>query len=221
MPQVALALFETQAPLHMWYPALHSGTQRVPLQVFFPIASCAQLPQVLPQDISLVLLSAIQTRLGRLPQAWKLELQLTSQVVPVQAAAPLAGAAQAMQPLGVQPASGLLFRTQRVGPLPGQPWYPVEQATLQVVPVQTAIPDVVVGQALQPVAVQPEAGLLSATHIRAAAVHVDRATATRSSGPGRSCRATSATRSGMTAGSRRHGAARSAMSSCPAAAARP
>ena len=163
VPQVALALFETQTPLHRWYPASHFATQRVPLQVFIPIASGVQAPQVLPQDNSLVLLSATQERLGRVPQAWKLELQLTSHVVPVQAAAPLAGAAQAMHPLAEQPDSGLLFRTQRVGPLPGQPWNPVEQATLQVVPAQTAVPEVGVVQALQPVAVQPEAGLLSAT----------------------------------------------------------
>ena len=165
MPQVALALFETQTPLQRWYPALQFATQRVPLQVLVPIASDVQAPQVLPQEAALVLLSATQTRLPRVPQAWKFELQFTSHVVPVQAAAPLAGAAQAEQPLVVQPDSGLLFRTQRVGPLPGQPWNPVAQVTLQVVPVQTAVPELVVGQALQPVAVQPEAGLLSATHV--------------------------------------------------------
>jgi hypothetical protein len=165
VPQVALALFETQTPLHRWFPALQCATQRVPLQVLVPIASAVQGPQVLPQDDALVLSSAMQTRLPSVPQAWKVELQFTSHVVPVQAAAPLAGAAQAEHPLAEQPDSGLLFRTQRVGPVPGQPWNPVAQVTLQVVPMQTAEPEVGVGQALQPVALQPEATLLSATHV--------------------------------------------------------
>jgi len=165
VPQVALALLETQTPLHRWYPALQCATQRVPLQVFVPMASAVQAPQVFPQDDALVLSSATQTRLPSVPQAWKFELQFTSQVVPVQAAAPLVGAAQAEHPLAVQPASGLLFRTQRMAPLAGQPWNPAEQLTLQVVFMQTAVPEVGVGHALQPFAVQPEAGLLLATHV--------------------------------------------------------
>ncbi len=95
-------------------------------------------------------------------------MQLTSQVllpVPPQVTVPFApGAAQAAQPMAVQPEATLLFITHEVGALAGQPWVPAPQAVmLQTVPLQAAVPPTPVGQAVQPIAVHPEATLLLAT----------------------------------------------------------
>lgn len=70
VPHVALALFRTQTPLQRWYPLLQSATQRVPLQVYAPLARLdGQAWQVLPQEAVLVLLFCTQVRFGGVPQA--------------------------------------------------------------------------------------------------------------------------------------------------------
>ena len=76
------------------------------------------------------------------------------------------GLTHAVQPAAVQPDATLLFATHDVGSAAGQPWKPVAQVTLHVVPLHTAValapPP---AQAVQPLAVQPEATLLLATHV--------------------------------------------------------
>ena len=93
-------------------------------------------------------------------------LQSTPQVVPLQTGLPLGGSTQAVQPVAVQPDAVLLFATHDVGAAAGQPWKPVAQVTLQVVPLQTAVPLAASAQAVQPLAEQPEATLLLATQSR-------------------------------------------------------
>jgi len=99
-------------------------------------------------------------------------LQSTPQVVPLQIALPLGGSVQAVQPLALQPEAMLLFATHDVGAAAGQPWKVAAQVTLHVVPVHEAVPVPVVGaaQAVQPLAVQPDAGLLFATQLAFAPV---------------------------------------------------
>ena len=92
-------------------------------------------------------------------------LQSTPQVVPLQIGPPLGGSTQAVQPVAVQPDAVLLFATHEVGAAIGQPWKPVAQVTLQVVPAQAAVPLVGVAQAVQPLAEHPEATLLLATQV--------------------------------------------------------
>jgi hypothetical protein len=70
----------------------------------------------------------------------------------------------AVQPVAVQPDATLLFATHDVGSVAGQPWKPVAQVTLHVVPLHTAVALVGEAQAVQPSALQPEATLLLATH---------------------------------------------------------
>lgn len=92
-------------------------------------------------------------------------LQSTPQAVPLQTGLPLGGSTQAVQPLAVQPDAVLLFATHDVGAADGQPWYPVAQVTLQVVPLQTAVLFAGCAQAVQPFIVQPDATLLFATQV--------------------------------------------------------
>ena len=92
-------------------------------------------------------------------------LQSTPQVVALQTGPPLGGSTQAVQPPAVQPDAVLLFATHDVGAAAGQPWKPVAQVTLQVVPLQAAAPLVGVAHAVQPLAEQPEATLLLATQV--------------------------------------------------------
>ena len=84
-------------------------------------------------------------------------------MVPLQTGLPFGGSTHAVQPVAVQPDAVLLFATHDVGAAIGQPWKPVAQVTLQVVPVQAAVPLVGFAQAVQPPAEQPEATLLLAT----------------------------------------------------------
>ena len=78
----------------------------------------------------------------------------------------MGGSTQAVQPVAVQPEATLLFATHDVGSAAGQPWKPVAHVTLHAFPLQTAValaPPA--AQAVQPLAVQPEATLLLATHV--------------------------------------------------------
>ena len=92
-------------------------------------------------------------------------LQSTPHVVALQTGLPLGGSTQAVQPPAVQPDAVLLFATHDVGAAAGQPWKPVAQVTLQVVPLQAAVPLVGVAHAVQPLAEQPDATLLLATQV--------------------------------------------------------
>ena len=58
-----------------------------------------------------------------------------------------------------------VFATHDVGSVDGQPWKFVAQVTLHVVPLQTAVELVGEAHAVQPLAEQPEATLLLATHV--------------------------------------------------------
>ena len=49
-------------------------------------------------------------------------MQPTPQAVPLQIGLPFGGSTQAVQPLAVQPEAVLLFATQDVGAVDGQPW---------------------------------------------------------------------------------------------------
>jgi hypothetical protein len=93
-------------------------------------------------------------------------LQSTPHVVPLQTGSPLGGLTHAVQPAAVQPDAMLLFATHDVGSAAGQPWKVAAQVTLHIVPLHTAValapPP---GHAVQPLAVHPEATLLSATHV--------------------------------------------------------
>ena len=86
-------------------------------------------------------------------------------VLLVQAAAPFVGTAHAVQPAAVQPDAMLLFATQVVGTVAGQPWVLFAHVTLQVVPLQTDVPLATGTHAVQPAAVQPDATLLLATQV--------------------------------------------------------
>jgi hypothetical protein len=82
----------------------------------------------------------------------------------------LGGLTQAVQPVALQPDATLLFATHDVGSVDGQPWKPVAQVTLHVVPLHAAVALVGDAQAVHPLAEQPEATLLLATHLVAAPV---------------------------------------------------
>jgi hypothetical protein len=90
-------------------------------------------------------------------------VQSTAQVVPLQIGLPLGGSTHAVQPFAVQPEPVLLFATHDVGAAAGQPWKLFAQVTLQVLPLQAAVPLAGAAQAVQPFAVHPEATLLLAT----------------------------------------------------------
>ena len=92
-------------------------------------------------------------------------LQSTPHVVALQTGFPLGGSTQAVQPVAVQPDATLLFATHEVGNTAGQPWKPVAQVTLQVIPAHTAVELAGDAQAVQPVAEHPEATLLLATQV--------------------------------------------------------
>ena len=87
----------------------------------------------------------------------------------MQIGTPLLGSRQAVQPVAVQPDAVVLLATHDVGSAAGQPWKPVAQVTLHVVPLQTAVALVGAALAVQPLAEHPEAGLLSATQVPFAA----------------------------------------------------
>lgn len=92
-------------------------------------------------------------------------LQSTPHVVALQTGLPLGGSTHAAQPVALQPDATLLFATHDVGSAAGQPWKPVAQVTLQVVPLHTAVALVPAVHAVQPLAVHPEATLLLATQV--------------------------------------------------------
>ena len=96
-------------------------------------------------------------------------LQSTPHVVALQTGLPLAGSTHAVQPAALQPDATLLFATHDVGSAAGQPWKPVPQVTLHVVPLHTAVALACAAHAVQPLAVQPEATLLLATQVPFAA----------------------------------------------------
>jgi hypothetical protein len=171
VPQVAEELLLTQTPLHRCQPALQAGTHTPwALQVTLPLSGAAQTVQVLPHEVMLVLPLTTQVAPAPVPQTWKPVLQLTLQVVPLQTGLPLAGSKQAVHPLAVQPDATVLLATHVVGAAAGQPWKPVLQLTLQVVPLQAGAPFAGVAHAVHPVALQPEATLLLATQVAVAPV---------------------------------------------------
>ena len=92
-------------------------------------------------------------------------LQSTPHVVALQTGLPLGGSTHAVQPAALQPDATLLFATHDVGSAAGQPWKPVAQVTLHVVPLQTAVALAAAAHAVQPLAVHPEAMLLLATQV--------------------------------------------------------
>jgi hypothetical protein len=96
--------------------------------------------------------------------------QSTPQAAPLHTGSPLGGLLQAVQPVALHPEATLLLATQVVGFVAGQPWKPAAQVTPQVFPLQTAVAFEGIAQAVQPLAVQPEATLLLATQVPAAAV---------------------------------------------------
>ncbi len=165
VPQVSDELLLTQMPLQRCQPLLQSGTHApvVPLHVTVPLSGAEQAVQVLPHELTFVLLLAVQVALAPVPHWWKLLLQSTPHVVPLQTGLPFGGSTHAVQPVAVQPDAVLLFATHDVGAAIGQPWKPVAQVTLQVVPLHAAAPLVGVAQAVQPLAEHPEATLLLAT----------------------------------------------------------
>ena len=126
--------------------------------------------QLLPHELGFVLVFDTQVRLAPVPHEWKVALQSTPQVVPLQTGLPFGGSTHAVQPLAVQPDATLLFATHVVGAAAGQPWKVAAQVTLHVLPLQVAVPFVGVAQALQPFIEQPEAGLLFATQFAFAPV---------------------------------------------------
>ena len=84
----------------------------------------------------------------------------------MQTGTPFGGSTHAVQPVAVQPDATVLFATHDVGNVAGQPWKPVAHVTLHVVPLHTAVAFAPpVAHAVQPLAVQPEATLLFATHV--------------------------------------------------------
>jgi hypothetical protein len=82
----------------------------------------------------------------------------------------LAGAAHAVQPLAEHPDATLLLATHEVGFAAGQPWLPAAQVTPQTAPLQAGAPPAGAAHAVQPPAVHPDATLLLAMHVPAAAV---------------------------------------------------
>jgi hypothetical protein len=129
--------------------------------------------QLLPHELGLVLVFDTQVRVAPAPHEWKPVLQSTPQLVPpvpVQTGLPFGGSTQAVQPFAVQPEATLLFATHVVGAAAGQPWKVAAQVTLHAFPAQVAVPFVGFAQAVQPLAVQPDAGLLFATQLAFAPV---------------------------------------------------
>lgn len=63
-PQLLTLVFEEQAPLQLWYPALQVDPQEVPSQVAAPFAGTGQALHELPQLVVLVLSAQV------VPQAW-------------------------------------------------------------------------------------------------------------------------------------------------------
>ena len=96
-------------------------------------------------------------------------MQVTLQVVPVHTASPLVGSTHAVHPFAVQPEATLLLATQVVGLVAGQPWNPCEHVAPQVAPLQAGVPFGTAAHAVHPLAVQPDATLLLATQVPAAA----------------------------------------------------
>jgi hypothetical protein len=92
-------------------------------------------------------------------------LQSTPQLAALHTGFPLGGSTHAVQPVAVHPDATLLFATHVVGAAAGQPWKPVAQVTLHVVPLHTAVELDGVAHAVQPLALQPDATLLLATHV--------------------------------------------------------
>jgi len=92
-------------------------------------------------------------------------LQSTPQLAPLHTGLPFGGSTHAVQPVAEQPEATLLFATHDVGSAAGQPWKPVPQVTLHVVPLHTAVALACAAHAVQPLAVQPEATLLLATQV--------------------------------------------------------
>jgi hypothetical protein len=92
-------------------------------------------------------------------------LQSTPQVAALQTGLPLGGSTQAVQPPALQPDATLLLATHDVGNVDGQPWNPVAQVTLQVVPLHTAVALAEAAHAVQPLVEHPEATLLLATQV--------------------------------------------------------
>ena len=97
-------------------------------------------------------------------------MQLTPHVVPLQTGFPLSGSPHALQPVAVHPEAVLLLATHEVGFAAGQPWKPAAQVMLHTAPLQLAPPLAVPAHAVQPPAVHPDATLLLAMHVPAAAV---------------------------------------------------
>ena len=97
-------------------------TPVVPLQVTVPLSGAVQAVHVLPHEMRLVLLLAVQVALGPAPHWWKLLLQSTPQLVPLQTGLPFGGSTHPVQPFAVQPEATLLFCTHDVGATAGQPW---------------------------------------------------------------------------------------------------
>jgi len=138
-----------------------------PLQEMVPLVGGAgHAAQLLPHEAVLVLLLATHV----VPQAWNPVLQLTPHVAELQIGFPFAGSAHAVQPLAVQPDAVLLLATHEVGFAVGQPWKPALQVTLHTAPLQLGLPFAGSAHAVQPPAVHPDATLLLATHVPAAAV---------------------------------------------------
>ena len=123
VPQVSDELLLTQMPLQRCQPLSQSGTTGmcVPLQVTLPLSGAEHAVHVLPHELMLVLLLAMQVALAAVPHWWKLLLQSTPQVVPLQTGLPFGGSTHAVQPLAVQPDAVLLFATHDVGAVAGQP----------------------------------------------------------------------------------------------------
>ena len=88
----------------------------------------------------------------------------------MQTGMPLGGSTHAVQPVAVQPDATLLLATHDVGSVVGQPWKPAAQVTLHAVPLQTAVALAGDAHAVQPLAEQPDATLLLATHVAFAPV---------------------------------------------------
>ena len=123
-PQVSDELLLTQMPLQRCQPVSQSGTHIpvVPLHVTLPLSGAEHAVHVLPHELMLVLLLAVQVAVGPVPHWWKLLLQSTPQVVPLQTGLPFGGSTHAVQPVAVQPDAVLLFATHEVGATAGQPW---------------------------------------------------------------------------------------------------
>jgi len=123
VPQVSEELLLTQMPPQRCQPLLQSGTHApvVPLHMTVPLSGAEQAVQVLPHELTLVLLLAVQVAFAPVPHWWKFVLQSTPQVVPLQTGLPFGGSTHAVQPFAVKPEAVLLFATHDVGAADGQP----------------------------------------------------------------------------------------------------